>query len=100
MASLRKTKRSQVRSFLTKPRRLKMPYLDLYIRLPLLDVRTDLMMTAIERNVYEYIGLYVRFWKWSFTFRLYEPGVNRIPRKPRTFSPVKWLRRKLSLKAS
>lgn len=60
-----------------KERHLKMPYLDLYLRLPLIEARTDLMHEAIERCAYEYIGLYLKVWKWSFKLRLYEPGEKR-----------------------
>lgn len=72
-----KPKPTGIKQFLTKERHLKLPYLDFYLRVPLLQIRADLFYERYERFTYEYIGLYVSFWKWDFTFRLYEPGEKR-----------------------
>lgn len=62
---------------LTKKHYIHWPYLDLYVHIPLLTIRTDVMVQAIERAVFEYIGLYVKLWKWEFRCRLYTPDRER-----------------------
>lgn len=71
----------KLRVLLTKKRYIRWPYLDLYIRIPFLAVRTDVMIEAIERDVFEYIGLYIMIWKWDFKFRLYTPNRERYARR-------------------
>lgn len=68
---------SKFKEFMLKERHIKFPYLDLYINTPLLAIRTELMNEAYERYTYEYIGVYIKLWKWDTRFRLYEPGESR-----------------------
>lgn len=54
------------------------PILDLFIELPFIRVRTDLMVQRYERNSFEYIQLSVHLWVgkwWKFDFSLYK---NRV----------------------
>lgn len=65
------------KAFLTKERHLKLPYLDFYLRIPLLTIRTDLWHEAVERMTYDYIGVYIKFYKWEWKFKLYQPDFKR-----------------------
>lgn len=49
-----------------------MPYLNLYICVPFLTVRTALMYKQLESATIEYLLLYVKLYKWDFEFRLYD----------------------------
>lgn len=53
------------------------PYFELYLRLPLIDIHTDVMSERFESNIFVYISLFVKVWKWEWKFRLYKPGYDR-----------------------
>lgn len=67
---------SRIWQFLTKKRRLYKPYLSLYLDVGFLRLRTDVMHRAYERDVYDYIRLDWKLFKWSGGFNLYKPGVD------------------------
>jgi hypothetical protein len=59
-----------------KPKRLWMnsrwfPLLHLYIEIPFISIRTSLMHYKYEAQLFEYIMLGVRVYKWSTEFKLY-----------------------------
>jgi len=47
------------------------PYLDISIDLGFFRIRTDILQKRYEQEVTEYVGLYVKFFKWHTGFRLY-----------------------------
>lgn len=51
------------------------PILRLYIEIPLFSVRTELMGYHYESEIYDYVSLEIRIWKWRTEFMLYK---NRI----------------------
>lgn len=53
------------------------PYLDFYLDVGFLSIRTDLMHVALNEDSYVYIRLSWRFFKWEGGFKLYEPGRER-----------------------
>jgi hypothetical protein len=50
-----------------------LPYLEIYVSLPLLRITTELMNERVESMTYTYISLNIRLWKWEGHFRLYAP---------------------------
>jgi len=50
------------------------PYLALYLNLGFMSLGTQLMSYANERNVFNYIMLEWKFFKWGGKFNLYKPG--------------------------
>lgn len=59
--------------------RLRLPYLELHIAVPFFSASTQIMQYAFDRDIYIYIALKVRLFKWQQTFRLYRPDylINR-----------------------
>jgi hypothetical protein len=49
-----------------------LPLLHLWIEIPFISVRTELMGQRLERMTREYIAVQVRIWKWHGTFELYD----------------------------
>lgn len=50
------------------------PYIDLWLDVGFLQIKTDLMCYRFETMTYQYITLGIKlFWKWGFSFRLYRP---------------------------
>lgn len=56
------------------------PYLDFYLDVGFLSIRTDLMHVVLHEDVYVYIRLSWRLFKWEGGFKLYEPGRLRARR--------------------
>lgn len=56
------------------------PEFRLYISLGFSEVHTDLFSYRVEQDVFTFIRLYVRFFKWQFDFDLYETGTSRLLR--------------------
>lgn len=54
--------------------KLYKPYLDLYLDLGFVSVRTSLMHQSYERYEYDYIVLGWRLFKLNGGFKLYKPG--------------------------
>jgi hypothetical protein len=52
---------------------MTLPYLEIYVRLPLLTVQTELLTERCDSAQFHYICLRVRLWKWETFFRLYRP---------------------------
>lgn len=61
---------------LTKKRHVYKPYLAFYLDVGFLRLRTDVMHRAHERDIYDYIRLDWKFFKWAGGFNLYKPGVD------------------------
>jgi hypothetical protein len=59
-----------------------LPYLGLYIDIPLLAVKTVLFRQSFEMFTYEWVRLQIRIWKWSFEFNLYSPERHYILNNP------------------
>lgn len=50
---------------------MNLPYLEIYIAVPFILIRTKVLRTFTEFEEFEYIVLDVKIWKWEFRFRLY-----------------------------
>lgn len=49
-----------------------LPILHIHIELPLIEIRTLLMVEQIETLYRQYVVLEIHVWKWSVEFRLYD----------------------------
>ncbi len=49
-----------------------LPILNLYVEIPFISVRTSLMNKSYETRDIQYIMLDVKFFKWSFSIKLYD----------------------------
>lgn len=49
-----------------------LPLFNLWIELPFISIRTELMGQRIEQMTREYIAIQIRVWKWHGTFELYD----------------------------
>lgn len=67
---------SKLWKFLTQKRYMYKPYLAFYLDLGFLRLRTEIMHRAVERDVYDYIRLDWKLFKWSGGLNLYKPGVD------------------------
>lgn len=56
---------------------MTLPYLEIYVRLPLLTVQTEFLTERFETAQFHYIGLRIRLWKWETFLRLYRPRRDR-----------------------
>ena len=54
--------------------KINWPYLDFQLQIPLLYIHTEIMRESLPRLTTEYIGIYIKLWKWQWRFRLYRPG--------------------------
>ena len=59
-----------------KKRRIYKPYLDIYLDVGFMRLKTELWRQSYERHEFTYIMLYWQFFKWSGKLRLYKPGVD------------------------
>lgn len=50
------------------------PYLNTWLDLGFMSFHTSLVNRAVDRNVFNYIELDWRFFKWGGKFNLYRPG--------------------------
>lgn len=64
------------RDFLTKKRHFYKPYIEFYLDFGFVSFRTSVMHRAYERDVYDYIRVDWKLFKWSGGFNMYKPGVD------------------------
>ena len=62
--------------WLNKKRYIYKPYLEFYLDIGFVRLRTSVMHRAYERDVYDYIRLDWKLFKWSGGFNLYKPGAD------------------------
>lgn len=55
-----------------------MPYLDFYLSIPFLTIGTVLFYYTFVNRTYEYLGLYLKIWKWEFRFKCYDPDKRKL----------------------
>lgn len=48
-----------------------LPYIDFYLRIPLITIHTRVMKEAMERMTFDYLRIRVTLWKWEFSFDTY-----------------------------
>ena len=60
-------------------RKIVLPYLDLWVDLGLVSIKTELWAYHDHVDVFVYVRLAVRVWggRWGFDVRLYRPGHAR-----------------------
>ncbi len=66
----------KIKKFFTKKRHIYKPYIEFYLDLGFVRFRTSVMHRAVERDVYDYIRVDWKLFKWSGGFNMYKPGVD------------------------
>ena len=62
----------------SKRRWRRWPYLDFWLDIWIIEIRTTLMHQAVERDVRDNIRMRIRFFKrWGFEFHLYSPYIMK-----------------------